>query len=122
MDVFGITKYLSVPLTALVVWIIVVKGNYKTTERVFLLFSFCLLSYIVSAILAKPDWAQVGLGFIKPDMHINKITWPWVLGIVGTTIAPWMQFYMQSAVIEKRIKIEDYKFVIWDVIIGCVAT
>ena len=122
MDVFGISKYLSVPLTALVVWIIVVKGNYKTTERVFLLFSFCLLSYIVSAILAKPDWAQVGLGFIKPDMRINKDYLAMVLGIVGTTIAPWMQFYMQSAVIEKRIKIEDYKFVIWDVIIGCVAT
>jgi len=122
MDVFGISKYISVPLTALAVWILVVKGNYKTTERIFLLFSFCLLSYIVSAILAKPDWTQVGLGLIKPDMRLNKDYLAMVLGIVGTTIAPWMQFYMQSAVIEKRIKIEDYKFVIWDVIIGCVAT
>ncbi len=122
MDIFGISKYLSVPLTALVVWIIVVKGNYKTTERIFLLFSFCLLSYIVSAILAKPDWAQIGKAFIKPDMRINKDYLAMVLGIVGTTVAPWMQFYMQSAVIEKRIKIEDYKFVIADVIIGCVAT
>jgi NRAMP (natural resistance-associated macrophage protein)-like metal ion transporter len=122
MDIFGISKYISVPVTALVVWILVVKGNYKTTERIFLLFSFCLLSYIVSAILAKPDWGQVGAAFIKPSMHMNKEYLGMVLGIVGTTIAPWMQFYMQSAVIEKRIKIADYKFVVADVIIGCVAT
>ncbi|MCX5698216.1 MAG: Nramp family divalent metal transporter [Candidatus Omnitrophica bacterium] len=122
MDIFGISKYICVPLTALAVWILVVKGNYKTTERIFLLFSFCLLSYIVSAILAKPDWGQIASAFIKPTMQINKEYLGMVLGIVGTTIAPWMQFYMQSAVIEKRIKIQDYKFVVVDVIIGCVAT
>jgi len=122
MDIFGISKYISVPLIAFAVWILVVKGNYKTSERIFLLFSFCLLSYIVSAILAKPDWHQISEAIIKPAMHINKEYLGMVLGIVGTTIAPWMQFYMQSAVIEKRIKIEDYKFVIADVIIGCIAT
>jgi NRAMP (natural resistance-associated macrophage protein)-like metal ion transporter len=122
MDIFGISKYISVPITALAVWILVVKGTYKTTERIFLLFSFCLLSYIISAFLAKPDWQQVGTAFIKPTMHLNKEYLGMVLGIVGTTIAPWMQFYMQSAVIEKRIKIEDYKFVLADVIIGCIAT
>jgi len=122
MDIFGVSKYISVPITALAVWILVVKGNYKTTERIFLLFSFCLLSYIVSAILARPNWSQIGTSFIKPTMHINKEYLGMVLGIVGTTIAPWMQFYMQSAVIEKRIKIEDYKFVVVDVIIGCIAT
>ncbi|MBU4252228.1 MAG: Nramp family divalent metal transporter [Candidatus Omnitrophica bacterium] len=122
MDIFGISKYISVPLTAVAVWILVVKGNYKTTERIFLLFSFCLLSYIVSAILAKPDWGQITSAFIKPTMHMNKEYLGMVLGIVGTTVAPWMQFYMQSAVIEKGIKIEDYKFVVADVIIGCIAT
>ncbi len=122
MDVFGISKYVSVPITAFAVWILVVKGNYKTSERIFLLFSFCLLSYIVSAILAKPDWHQISAAIIKPAMHINKEYLGMILGIVGTTIAPWMQFYMQSAVIEKRIKIEDYKFVVADVIIGCIAT
>ncbi len=122
LGVFGVSKYLSVPITAIGVWILVVKGNYKTSERIFLLFSFCLLSYIISAIMAKPDWAQVGIGFVKPTMHLEKDYLAMVLGIVGTTVAPWMQFYMQSAVIEKRIKIEDYKFVIWDVVIGCVAT
>ncbi len=122
MMVFGVSKYMSVPLAAFAVWMLVVKGNYKTSERIFLLFSFCLLSYIVSAIMAKPDWGQVGMGFITPTMHLDKGYLSMVLGIVGTTIAPWMQFYMQSAVIEKRIKMEDYKFVIWDVIIGCAAT
>ncbi|MCX5707531.1 MAG: Nramp family divalent metal transporter [Candidatus Omnitrophica bacterium] len=122
MGVFGVSKYLSVPLAAIGVWILVVKGNYKTSERIFLFFSFCLLSYIISAVMAKPDWQQVGIGFVKPTMHLDKDYLAMVLGIVGTTIAPWMQFYMQSAVIEKRIKIEDYKFVLWDVIIGCAAT
>lgn len=122
MDIFGVSKYIAVPLVAIAVWILVVKGNYKISERVFLLFSFCLLSYVVSAILARPDWGQIGTAFVKPVMHLTKDYLSMVLGIVGTTVAPWMQFYMQSAVIEKRIKIEDYKFVIWDVIIGCVAT
>jgi Mn2+/Fe2+ NRAMP family transporter len=104
------------------VWILVVKGNYKTAERIFLLFSFCLLSYIVSALLAKPDWHQVGQGFIQPHLYFNKEYLSMILGIIGTTVAPWMQFYMQSSVIEKGIKIKDYKFTVWDVIIGCIAT
>ncbi|MFA6357316.1 MAG: Nramp family divalent metal transporter [Candidatus Omnitrophota bacterium] len=122
MDIFGISKYISVPFVAIGVWILAVKGNYKIAERVFLLFSFCLLSYIVSALLSKPDWAQIGTSLIKPQMHLTKDYLGMVLGIVGTTIAPWMQFYMQSAVIEKGIKKEDYKFVLADVIVGCVAT
>ncbi|MDD5596093.1 MAG: Nramp family divalent metal transporter [Candidatus Omnitrophica bacterium] len=120
--VFNVSKYISVPLAAVAVWILVVKGTYKTTERIFLLFSFCLLSYIVSALLAKPDWGKIGTAFINPAMHLNKDYLSMVLGIVGTTIAPWMQFYMQSAVIEKRLKIKNYKFAVWDVIIGCIAT
>jgi NRAMP (natural resistance-associated macrophage protein)-like metal ion transporter len=120
--VFGVSKYLSVPLTAAAVWILVVKGDYKIAERIFLFFSFCLLSYIISALAARPDWGQIGASFIKPDLHMNEDYISMVLGIVGTTVAPWMQFYMQSAVIEKGIKIEDYKFVFWDVIIGCIAT
>ena len=120
--VFGVSKYISVPLAAIAVWILVVKGNYKSSEKIFLLFSACLLSYIVSAILAKPDWMEVGMSIVRPDVKFNEQYLGMILGIVGTTVAPWMQFYMQSAVIEKRIKIEDYKFVLWDVVIGCVAT
>jgi len=122
MMVFGISKYISVPLAAIAVWILVVKGDYKITEKIFLFFSICLLSYIVSAVLAKPDWHQIGNAFLSPAMHFDKDYLAMILGIVGTTIAPWMQFYMQSAVIEKRIKIGEYKFALLDVIIGCVAT
>ncbi|MBI3601994.1 MAG: divalent metal cation transporter [Candidatus Omnitrophica bacterium] len=122
MSIFGISKYISVPLTALGVWMLVTKGNYKMAERIFLLFSVCLLSYIISALLARPDWGQIATAFVKPEIEWNKNYISMVLGIIGTTIAPWMQFYMQSAVIEKGISHEDYKFARWDVIVGCVAT
>jgi Mn2+/Fe2+ NRAMP family transporter len=104
------------------VWVLVTKGNYRTAERIFLFFSFCLLSYIISAVLAKPDWAKVGQSLVRPGMRFDVPYLSMVLGIVGTTVAPWMQFYMQSAVIEKGIKVENYKFAVWDVVIGCVAT
>ena len=122
MNIFGISKYISVPLTAGAVWILVTKGNYKISERIFLMFSVCLLSYVVSAVAAKPDWHQVGLALIQPQIQFDKDYLIMVLGIVGTTIAPWMQFYMQSAVIEKGTTMDDYKLALADVIIGCVAT
>jgi Mn2+/Fe2+ NRAMP family transporter len=120
--IFGVSKYISVPVVAVVVWLLVTKANYKITERIFLLFSFCLLSYIVSAILAKPDWQSVGRSLLQPALQLDIKYMSMVLGIVGTTVAPWMQFYMQSAVIEKGIKIKDYKYTFWDIIIGCAAT
>jgi Mn2+/Fe2+ NRAMP family transporter len=120
--IFGVSKYVSVPIVAIGVWLLVSKGNYRTAERIFLFFSFCLLSYIVSAVLAKPDWTQIATALIRPQMHFQGKYLSMVLGIVGTTVAPWMQFYMQSAVIEKGIKIENYKYALWDVIIGCTAT
>jgi NRAMP (natural resistance-associated macrophage protein)-like metal ion transporter len=72
MNIFGMSKYISVPLVAISIWILVVKGNYKISERIFLLFSFCLLSYVVSALLAKPDWAQIGNAIVRPTMHFTK--------------------------------------------------
>lgn len=120
--VFGISKYISVPLAGIVVWIIVVKGDYKTAEKIFLIFSFCLLSYIISAILSRPSWGEIGSAIISPKIQYNEEYIGMVIGIVGTTIAPWMQFYIQSAVIEKGIKIGDYKFALLDVIIGGIAT
>ncbi|MCX5796242.1 MAG: Nramp family divalent metal transporter [Elusimicrobia bacterium] len=122
MSIFGISKYLSVPLAAAGVWIMVVKGDYKVAERIFLVFSVCLFSYIVSAVLAKPDWHAVARSSLHPQMHLDSDYLSMTLGIIGTTIAPWMQFYMQSSVIEKRLKIEEYRYVIWDVLLGCVAT
>ncbi len=122
MMVLGVSKYVSVPIAAVAVWILVVKGNYKVSEKVFLLFSVFLLSYVVSAIAAKPDWGAVGSSLIRPELHMDRDYIATVLGLVGTTVAPWMQFYMQSSVIEKGIKIGDYKFAVWDVVLGCIAT
>ncbi|MFA6091552.1 MAG: divalent metal cation transporter [Elusimicrobiota bacterium] len=122
LAIFGVSKYLSVPLAAIAVWFLVVKGNYKSSEKLFLLFSVCLFSYVFSAFLAKPDWSEIGRSLIPARAHVNSDYLGMVLGIIGTTIAPWMQFYMQSAVIEKRIKISEYRYAVWDVVLGCVAT
>lgn len=122
MDIFGVSKYISVPIGALLVWVLVVKGTYKSVEKIFLVFSVFLLSYIGSAFLAHPNWHEIGRSFIKPDIEMNADYIGMVIGLIGTTIAPWMQFYMQSSVIEKGIKIEDYKYEIWDVVVGCVIT
>ena len=122
MMVFNIDKNISVPLAAIAVWILVVKGNYKISEKIFLLFSVFLLSYVVSAILAKPDWGEIGKAMLAPTIQWDTPYITTVLGLVGTTVAPWMQFYMQSSVIEKGIKIADYRYTVWDVVVGCIVT
>jgi len=122
MQVFNISKYISVPISALLVWWLVVKGTYKFSERVFLIFSAFLLVYVVSALLGKPHWHDIGQAMIKPDIKYTKDYLTIVIGIIGTTIAPWMQFYMQSAVIEKGLTISDYKYTLADVVIGSIIT
>ena len=122
MMIFNIDKHLSVPLSAIAVWILVVNGNYNISEKIFLLFSVLLLSYIVSAILARPNWGEIGKAMLTPELRGDSTYIATVLGIVGTTVAPWMQFYMQSSVIEKGIKVADYKYTVWDVVVGCVIT
>jgi NRAMP (natural resistance-associated macrophage protein)-like metal ion transporter len=120
--VFNVDKNISVPLAAIAVWVLVVKGNYKISEKIFLLFSVFLLSYIISAVLAKPNWGEIGKAMLAPTIQWDTPYITTVLGLVGTTVAPWMQFYMQSSVIEKGIKIADYKYTVWDVVVGCVIT
>lgn len=122
MQVFDISKYISVPIAAALVWWLVVRGTYKFSERVFLIFSAFLLVYVVSAIMGKPHWHDIGQAMIKPDIQYTKQYLAIVIGIIGTTIAPWMQFYMQSAVIEKGLTISDYKYTLWDVVIGSIIT
>jgi len=122
MQVFDISKYISVPISAALVWWLVVKGTYKFSERVFLIFSAFLLVYVVSALVGKPHWNEIGQAMIKPDIKFTRDYLTIVIGIIGTTIAPWMQFYMQSAVIEKGLNISDYKYTLWDVVIGSVIT
>ena len=122
MEVFGISKYISVPIVGFMIWILVVKGTYKIAERIFLIFSVSLLMYVVSAIMAKPHWSEIGHSIVHPQMEVNTKSLAMIIGIIGTTIAPWMQFYMQSAVIEKGLKMKQYKYIFIDILVGCIAT
>ena len=122
MEVFSVSKYISVPIVALMVWFLVVKGNYKFAERIFLIFSVSLLMYVVSAIMGHPDWNAIGKSIIRPQMDFDQKSIMMIVGIIGTTIAPWMQFYMQSSVIEKGLKIQQYKYTLLDIVVGCTAT
>jgi len=122
MEVFGVSKYVSVPVVGFLIWFLVVKGTYKIAERIFLLFSVSLLMYVVSAIMGKPHWSEIGHSIIHPQLEINSQSISMIIGIIGTTIAPWMQFYMQSSVIEKGLKMKQYKYTLIDIVVGCVAT
>jgi Mn2+/Fe2+ NRAMP family transporter len=122
MEALGVSKYIAVPLAAVAVWLLVVKGTYKSAEKIFLVFSLFLLSYVVSAILGKPDWGAIGHAMVHPEAKMDFGYLTMVIGIVGTTIAPWMQFYMQSSVIEKGLKIENYRYTVWDVVVGAFIT
>jgi len=122
MEVFSVSKYISVPIVGFMIWFLVVKGTYKIAERIFLLFSVSLLMYVVSAIMGKPHWGEIGHAIIHPQMEFNAQSLAMIIGLVGTTIAPWMQFYMQSSVIEKGLKMKQYNYSLIDIVVGCVAT
>jgi NRAMP (natural resistance-associated macrophage protein)-like metal ion transporter len=122
MQALGVSKYVAVPISAIAVWILVVKGTYKSAEKIFLVFSVFLLSYIVSAIMGKPDWAKVASAMVMPKATFDFAYIVMVIGLVGTTIAPWMQFYMQSAVIEKGLTLDRYKYTMMDVVVGAIMT
>jgi len=122
MEVFGISKYISVPIMGILIWILVVKGNYMIAERIFLIFSVSLLVYVVSALMGKPHWGEIGHSIVHPELEINTQSLAMIIGIIGTTIAPWMQFYMQSSVIEKGLDMKQYKYSLIDIIVGCIAT
>jgi NRAMP (natural resistance-associated macrophage protein)-like metal ion transporter len=121
MEVFGLNKFISVPLSAFLVWWMVVKGSYKSVEKVFLVACIFYISYIVSGIIVKPDWGNVFQHFVNPQLSLSPSEMTMVIGLVGTTIAPWMQFYLQASIVEKGIKIEEYKFARFDVVLGSVA-
>lgn len=118
LQIFGVSKYISVPLAAVGVWLLVVKGDYDTVERVFLIASAVYLSYVASGLLARPDWSEVGAAILSPSFHFDTGYITIFVTIIGTTIAPWMQFYQQSAVADKGIRAENYNYERLDVLIG----
>jgi NRAMP (natural resistance-associated macrophage protein)-like metal ion transporter len=121
-EMFGVNKYISVPVGALLVWLLVVKGSYRIVEKVFLAICVVYLVYIPAAIFAKPDWSDVAFQTIRPSFHFNTTYIVMLIGVVGTTIAPWMQFYIQSSIVEKGIRKEQYWASRIDVIFGCFMT
>ena len=119
MELFGVNKYISVPLGALLVWGLVVRGSYKSVERVFLLACALYLCYVASGFMANPPWGEVMRDLVVPSFSLNNSYLTMLVGVVGTTIAPWMQFYLQAAVVEKGITVKDYGYSKVDVIAGC---
>jgi len=122
MSVFGVTRYIAVPLGALLVWALVVKGTYRSVEKVFLAACVFYVAYPISCILAHPKWSEALISTVKPTFQFSGAYLYMLIGVVGTTIAPWMQFYLQSAVVEKGIKVREYIYSRWDVIVGCIIT
>lgn len=121
-ELFGINKYISVPIAAILVWVLVVKGSYRIVENIFLIICIVYFVYIPAAIMAKPDWHEVMMQTIKPTFHFNTAYIVMFIGVIGTTIAPWMQFYLQSSVVEKGVRKEQYWASRIDVIFGCFLT
>jgi Mn2+/Fe2+ NRAMP family transporter len=118
MQIFGVSKFIAVPLAALGVWLLILRGNYETVERVFLIASALYLSYVASGVMAKPVWSEVGQALVTPDFHLEVGFLTMFVTIIGTTIAPWMQFYQQSAIVDKGIKADEYGYERLDVVIG----
>jgi len=122
MEIFGMSKYISVPIAAALVWLVIVKGNYRSIEKIFLISSSIYITYIISGLLLHPDWKFLFTQTITPSVSLNSGYLYMVIGVVGTTIAPWMQFYLQSTVVEKGVKVSEYKYTKWDVYVGCIIT
>ncbi len=120
MELFGVSRYISVPVTALAVWVLVTKGSYKRVEKIFLLFTFAFFGYIISAFMAGPDWGEVGRSIIRPEAKIDRGYILTLIGLIGTTITPYMQFYLQSSIVDKHMKISDYKYEKLDVYLGAI--
>jgi Mn2+/Fe2+ NRAMP family transporter len=116
--IFGLPPYLSVPVGAFLIWLLVVRGSYGSIERIFLAACLVYMAYPISGILAHPDWEYVLKQSLVPRLTPDLPTVTMAMGIVGTTIAPWMQFYLQAAVVEKGTPAGRYQLAKWDVIIG----
>jgi len=121
MQLFGVSKYVSVPIAAFVVWVLVVRGSYQRVEKVLLALSSVFIAYVVAAFLAGPDWAEVGKSFVVPSVVPTQAYIALAIGLTGTTIAPWMQFLVQSNIVDKGTTVKEWALARWDVIAGAVA-
>jgi NRAMP (natural resistance-associated macrophage protein)-like metal ion transporter len=125
LELFGLSRYITVPVCGVIVWLIVVKGQYKSVEKVFLAASFFYITYILAGLRAHPMWKDAAIATIKPpSLHAfgDQAYLFMVIGVIGTTIAPWMQFYLQASVVEKGVTRRGLRASRWDVITGCIFT
>lgn len=122
MGLFGVSKYISIPIAAVLVWALIVYGSYQPVERLLLIFSLVYLAYPVSAFMAHPDWHVVLHQSVTPGMFHSSEYFVMVVGLIGTTITPWMQFYLQASIVEKGVSEREYRISRWDVILGCLMT
>jgi Mn2+/Fe2+ NRAMP family transporter len=122
LELFHVSRYISVPLGAVGIWFLIVKGNYKSAEKIFLFACIIYVAYIVSGILVKPNWTEAAIDSFKPVLMLDRDYIEMLIGLVGTTIAPWMQFYLQAAVVEKGITAKEYANSRVEVIFGCIVT
>src|SRR5712692_6773220 len=125
LELFGLPRYATVPVCGVIVWLIVVKGQYKSVEKVFLAASFFYVTYIFAGILAKPAWVEATIATVKPPAlkaFRDQAYLYMVIGVVGTTIAPWMQFYLQASIVEKGVTRRGFKASRLDVVTGCIFT
>jgi Mn2+/Fe2+ NRAMP family transporter len=121
MQIFGISKYIAVPLAAILVWALVLRGTYKQVEVIFLVACGFYLTYVISAILAKPDWLLVAKGVVIPNLHFESGYLLTLTALVGTTIAPWQFFYLQAGYVEKKVGPQQYGQARADVLVGSIS-
>ena len=118
LELFDVSKYISIPIVSVVIWLLVTKGSYKKVENIFLLFTLVFFTYIISAFLTKPDWGHVMKSMMTPTIELNTGFLLTFIGMIGTTITPYMQFYLQSSIVDKKISISEYKYEKLDVYLG----
>src|SRR5579871_6053092 len=122
LEIFHVSRYFSVPIGAIAIWFLIVKGNYQSAEKIFLFACVIYIAYIASGILVKPNWTEAAIYSFKPTLMLDRDYIEMIIGLVGTTIAPWMQFYLQAAVVEKGITAKEYAQSRIEVIFGCIVT
>lgn len=122
LELFGISRYFSVPAAAIVIWLLVVKGTFKTVERVFMALTILYATYIVAGIMARPNWDEVMHATLVPQINTNPAFIFLAIAVIGTTITPWMQFFLQATVVDKGVRVQNYVYQKWDVYVGAFMT
>jgi Mn2+/Fe2+ NRAMP family transporter len=121
MEIFHVSKYIAVPIAAILVWVLVLRGTYKQVELIFLVACGFYVTYIISAVLAKPDWLQAAEHVVIPNLHFESGYLLTLTALVGTTIAPWQFFYLQAGFVEKKVGPRQYPQARADVLVGSIS-